>query len=77
MTGGTRAESLDPTRFAAHQQWDFPFELTAWDENAYPNGVQDLPLDIREEIRSGGRFKVLLDERTREVFHWRASLDML
>lgn len=71
------SEILDPTRFSVHQQWDYPLSLTLWDKDPYPNGVQDLPIDMREEIRAGGKFKLVVDDKIREVFYWRASFDML
>ncbi|EEA08286.1 uncharacterized protein CMU_020300 [Cryptosporidium muris RN66] len=54
----------------------FDFAITHWDEEPYPNGVQDLPKEIKEMLRNGGRLKIVLDGKVREEFKWRASQDL-
>eukprot|EP01056_Protomagalhaensia_sp_Gyna25_P004075 Protomagalhaensia_sp_Gyna_25__4074@NODE_368_length_3686_cov_69_254730_g250_i1_p1_GENE_NODE_368_length_3686_cov_69_254730_g250_i1NODE_368_length_3686_cov_69_254730_g250_i1_p1_ORF_typecomplete_len435_score80_55Mito_fiss_reg/PF05308_11/0_17VATPase_H_N/PF03224_14/0_21PRIMA1/PF16101_5/3_3_NODE_368_length_3686_cov_69_254730_g250_i123823506 len=70
--------SADPARFEIHMQWDFPLEMTWWDKDKYPNGVQDLPNEVKEELRAGGKFKTVVNgEGAKEVLHWRSSMDLL
>ncbi|KAH0484910.1 MAG: uncharacterized protein KVP18_004735 [Porospora cf. gigantea A] len=68
--------SIDPDRFAPHSQWEYPLSLTLWDKDKYPNGVQDLPTEMRDVIRQGNKCKTQIDQKTKDVFHWKASLDM-
>eukprot|EP00917_Polyrhabdina_sp_WS-2016_P004717 GHVP01010878.1.p1 GENE.GHVP01010878.1~~GHVP01010878.1.p1 ORF type:complete len:1102 (-),score=199.83 GHVP01010878.1:3916-6732(-) len=66
----------DPEIFADHMQWDFPFDLTEWNNDPYPNGVQDLPQEIREKIRKGDKIKTLKPDGEKETLWWKASMDM-
>jgi len=69
-------KSADPLRFDIHMQWDYPLSTTEWDKDKYPNGVQDLPQEMREELRSGGKHKVQLNDRDKELIFWKSSMDM-
>eukprot|EP01054_Gregarina_sp_Poly1_P008217 Gregarina_sp_Poly_1__8216@NODE_477_length_8073_cov_152_830877_g386_i0_p1_GENE_NODE_477_length_8073_cov_152_830877_g386_i0NODE_477_length_8073_cov_152_830877_g386_i0_p1_ORF_typecomplete_len2623_score466_04KAP/PF05804_12/4_4e02KAP/PF05804_12/1_9KAP/PF05804_12/0_0024KAP/PF05804_12/17KAP/PF05804_12/3_3e02KAP/PF05804_12/5_2e02KAP/PF05804_12/0_00038KAP/PF05804_12/0_014Arm_2/PF04826_13/0_05Arm_2/PF04826_13/2_5Arm_2/PF04826_13/77Arm_2/PF04826_13/2e03Arm_2/PF04826_13/5Arm_2/PF04826_13/7_6e02Arm_2/PF04826 len=70
--------SADPSRFEIHVQWDFPLAMTWWDKDKYPNGVQDLPPEMKEELRSGGKFKTVLGpDGAKEILYWKSSMDLL
>lgn len=58
-------------------QWTYPLELTWWDKDKYPMGVQDLPAEYKEELRAGGKWKTIVGEKDREVFHWKSSMDLM
>lgn len=61
----------DGTAMRRYASYETDFALTSWHKDAYPNGVHDLL--IKEELRAGGRFKVVTDEKTRDSFFWRAN----
>lgn len=69
-------KSADPTRFAIHIQWNYPLDWTMWNVDKYPMGVQDLPEEWKQELRLGGKYKMILNGE-REFFGWRASPDLL
>eukprot|EP01053_Blabericola_migrator_P012968 Blabericola_migrator_1__12967@NODE_85_length_14814_cov_131_925612_g76_i0_p1_GENE_NODE_85_length_14814_cov_131_925612_g76_i0NODE_85_length_14814_cov_131_925612_g76_i0_p1_ORF_typecomplete_len2624_score585_46Arm_2/PF04826_13/13Arm_2/PF04826_13/13Arm_2/PF04826_13/0_17Arm_2/PF04826_13/0_13Arm_2/PF04826_13/20Arm_2/PF04826_13/2_4e02Arm_2/PF04826_13/1_1e03Arm_2/PF04826_13/1Arm_2/PF04826_13/5_6e05KAP/PF05804_12/9_8e02KAP/PF05804_12/0_005KAP/PF05804_12/34KAP/PF05804_12/35KAP/PF05804_12/3_4e02KAP/PF05804_1 len=69
--------SADPQRFEITVTWDYPMELTWWDKDKYPNGVQDLPVEMKEELRTGGKFKTVTAEGNKEILHWKSSMDLL
>lgn len=54
-----------------YASYETDFSWTNWHKDPYPNGVHDLP--IKEELRAGGRFKIVVDEKTRDSFFWRAN----
>lgn len=66
----------DPKKFEPLVTWDFPLELTDWKKNPYPNGVQDLPMDVRKALREGSRAKIVHDAKVRYPFWWRSSQDL-
>eukprot|EP00915_Cephaloidophora_sp_WS-2016_P000092 GHVH01000169.1.p1 GENE.GHVH01000169.1~~GHVH01000169.1.p1 ORF type:complete len:2681 (+),score=460.81 GHVH01000169.1:104-8146(+) len=73
-------KSMDPNVWREHMQWDYPWHLTNYDADKYPNGVQDLPQDMIETIRTGDKVKILLREGAAEkknTFWWEASGDLL
>jgi len=51
--------------------YDFDPEPTMWDMDPYPNGVHSLP--FKDELRTGGRLKIFVDEKNRDSFFWRAN----
>lgn len=59
------------TCFRKFASYDTDFSITQWYRDPYPNGVHDLL--IKEELRTGGRLKVIVDEKTRDSFFWRAN----
>jgi len=62
--------------FQAIATWEFDLTLSQYDIDPYRNGVQDLPKDLKDSLRKGGRFKVFVDEKTRDECFWRASQDL-
>ncbi|EZG69329.1 putative anonymous antigen-1 [Gregarina niphandrodes] len=68
--------SADPSRFEIHQQWTYPLEITQWNKDKYPNGVQDLPNEWKEELRAGGKLKTITSGKEKEVLHWKSSMDL-
>lgn len=55
---------------------DFDFDITHWNVEPYPNGVQDLPKEAKDFLRNGGKLKIVLDGKSRDEFTWRASQDL-
>ncbi|KAJ1606864.1 ARM repeat-containing protein, partial [Cryptosporidium canis] len=55
---------------------DFDFEITHWNVEPYPNGVQDLPKETKDFLRNGGKLKIVLDGKSRDELTWRASQDL-
>lgn len=66
MNGGD-----DGTCMRKYASYETDFSISAWHRDPYPNGVHDLP--IKEQLRAGGRFKIVNDEKTRDSFFWRAN----
>eukprot|EP01069_Polyplicarium_translucidae_P006420 Polyplicarium_translucidae@DN2960_c0_g1_i6.p1 len=57
--------------------WTYPMSLTGWDEDAYPNGTQSLPAELKEKIRMGGKMEVCGTVGGKRVMHkWKASHDL-
>lgn len=64
---------------------DFPLHLSGFNRDLYPNGVADLPIDIKDVLIKGGRLKVYSatrDPKTNKLlpekndFVWKASHDL-
>lgn len=56
---------------------EFDMEWTGWNADKYPNGVQDLPVKIKEKVRKGGEFKVhLKGAQKTTTIRWKASFDL-
>ncbi|KAF7455702.1 putative anonymous antigen-1 [Cryptosporidium felis] len=55
---------------------NFDFEITHWNVEPYPNGVQDLPKETKDFLRNGGKLKIVLDGKSRDEYIWRASQDL-
>ncbi|KAH7649306.1 putative Armadillo/beta-catenin-like repeat protein [Cryptosporidium bovis] len=55
---------------------NFNFDITHWNVEPYPNGVQDLPKETKDFLRNGGKLKIVMDGKLREDFIWRASQDL-
>lgn len=69
-------KDLDPKKFQVGAQWDYPLNLTEWNKDPYPNGVQDLPPEIKKELREGGKARIVTDAKTRLPFCWKSSQDL-
>lgn len=66
----------DPSKFESYTRWDYPLELTQWNLDPYPNGVQDLPAEVKTELREGGKAKLVVDPVQRSPFIWKSSQDL-
>eukprot|EP00921_Rhytidocystis_pertsovi_P020754 GHVQ01033093.1.p1 GENE.GHVQ01033093.1~~GHVQ01033093.1.p1 ORF type:complete len:2566 (+),score=376.05 GHVQ01033093.1:821-7699(+) len=53
----------------------FDLALTEYNVDPYPNGVQDLPADMKTILRKGGKMK-MLGNSDKEQLVWRASQDL-
>lgn len=67
----------DPKKFENLTDWDFPLELTEWNLNPYPNGLQDLSPEIKKQLREGARAKIVYDAKVRSPFWWKSSQDLM
>lgn len=70
-------KDYDPQKYASLVQWDYDLSVTGWNVTQYPNGVQDLPPDVKKQLREGGRGKLVVDAKTRVPFWWKASQDLM
>lgn len=68
--------SQDPFDAFSKCSMEYNFEASQWNQDPYPNGVQDLPAAVKDTLRKGGRFKVFLGDKDREEIKWRASQDL-
>lgn len=58
--------------------WNFDIDRSQWAMDKYPNGVQDLPADIKEGLRQGGLTqRITVETPTGEPMLWKASQDLL
>eukprot|EP01054_Gregarina_sp_Poly1_P004505 Gregarina_sp_Poly_1__4504@NODE_241_length_10879_cov_245_316038_g212_i0_p1_GENE_NODE_241_length_10879_cov_245_316038_g212_i0NODE_241_length_10879_cov_245_316038_g212_i0_p1_ORF_typecomplete_len2605_score474_06KAP/PF05804_12/21KAP/PF05804_12/3_4KAP/PF05804_12/2_7e03KAP/PF05804_12/1KAP/PF05804_12/2_5e06DUF3361/PF11841_8/3_4e02DUF3361/PF11841_8/1_4e03DUF3361/PF11841_8/1_2e04DUF3361/PF11841_8/4_8e03DUF3361/PF11841_8/4_8e02DUF3361/PF11841_8/6_4e03DUF3361/PF11841_8/2_2e06Arm_2/PF04826_13/5_3Arm_2/PF0482 len=58
--------------------WDFNIEISDWSKDKYPNGVQDLPFEIKDYLRTGGKLTLITETNlSGEDCLWRGSQDLL
>eukprot|EP00923_Selenidium_pygospionis_P019890 GHVN01034600.1.p1 GENE.GHVN01034600.1~~GHVN01034600.1.p1 ORF type:complete len:2578 (+),score=454.78 GHVN01034600.1:733-7734(+) len=71
------AEGFKTGDFTNGAMYPFALSLSEFDKDPYPNGVQDLPKEIKDILRKGERkLKVFIDEKTRENWVYRSSQDL-
>lgn len=56
---------------------DLPLELSQWDIDPFPDGVQSLPLETKTRLRKGGRCEAIDAEGKRQTLLWKASHDLV
>lgn len=54
----------------------FDFSLSEFDVDPYLNGVHDLPVNVKENLRKGGMFKIFVANGERKAFKWKSSQDL-
>lgn len=55
---------------------ELDFSITQWNVDPYPNGVHDLPANVKDALRKGGKLKVYIGEKDAEEIKWRSSQDL-
>eukprot|EP00923_Selenidium_pygospionis_P001038 GHVN01001571.1.p1 GENE.GHVN01001571.1~~GHVN01001571.1.p1 ORF type:complete len:2595 (+),score=325.02 GHVN01001571.1:17885-25669(+) len=71
------AEGFKSGDFTNGVMYPFALTLSEFDKDPYPNGVQDLPKEMKDILRKGERkLKVLVDEKSRENWFYRSSQDL-
>ncbi|KAF8819230.1 hypothetical protein IE077_001365, partial [Cardiosporidium cionae] len=66
----------DPFDAFADSERTFDLDLTSWNLDPYPNGVQDLPAPLKEILRKGGKLKAYLGDKDKDDLKWRSSQDL-
>lgn len=57
--------------------WDFDFTLSEFNVEKYANGVQDMPTDLKKNLREGGFFYVCDETNVKGVkCRWQASPEL-
>lgn len=70
------SKSDDPFVAFEGTKLDYDIGLSDYHVDPYPNGVQDLPSDVKAVLRKGSHFKLILPNLAREDITWRASQDL-
>ncbi|EZG67689.1 hypothetical protein GNI_066500 [Gregarina niphandrodes] len=55
---------------------DYPFALTDWHVDPFPDGIMSLPLDQRAALRKGGRADLYEADGLKYQFFWQSSHDL-
>eukprot|EP00922_Rhytidocystis_sp_ex-Travisia-forbesii_P027352 GHVS01040084.1.p1 GENE.GHVS01040084.1~~GHVS01040084.1.p1 ORF type:complete len:2151 (+),score=222.55 GHVS01040084.1:985-7437(+) len=69
-------KSEDPFLAFEDTRLDYDLALSEFDIDPYPNGVQDLPSDIKQNLRKGAKYTICLPGNEKEDIVWRASQDL-
>lgn len=64
---------------------EFPLDLSGWNDDPYPDGVQSLPAEIKEFLRQGGKLDVYTmvvgadgqRKPDRKDFLWKSTHELL
>nr|CEL69917.1 TPA: anonymous antigen-1, putative [Neospora caninum Liverpool] len=76
MTLEAATSGADPFDAFSKTVTELDFKFTEWNVDPYPNGVHDLPSNVKEALRKGGKMKVFLPGKESEEIKWRSSQDL-